>query len=165
MMDYDLQLKLQAFLDGELSAPEAAQLEARLAKDAQAQALLAELKMTTAALAGFETGVKLPEPPEFFWSKIRREIEREPKPVRASRWAPVFAGWRRWLAPAGALAAGVAAALLVTRSEPTPAVETSLADSGAFTYYDSPARTTLVWFSYPADEALVASREAEPGDD
>ena len=165
MIDYDLQLKLQAFLDGELRAQEVSQLEALLAKDAQAQALLAELKMTTAAMAGFETGVKLPESPEFFWSKVRREIERQPKPVAASRWAPVFAGWRRWLAPVGALAAAVAAVLLITRAGPVPAFETSLADSGAFTYYDSPARTTLVWFSYPADEALVASREAEPGDD
>jgi len=164
-MDYDLQLKLQAFLDGELPAQEVSQLEARLAKDAQAQALLAELKMTTAALAGFETGVRHPESPEFFWSKIRREIERQPKPVAPSRWAPVFAGWRRWLAPVGALAAGLVGVLLITRSEPVPAFETSLSDSGAFTYYDSPARTTLVWLSYPADEALVASREAEPVDD
>jgi anti-sigma factor RsiW len=169
MMDYDLQLKLQAWLDGELPAREVSRLEARLAKDAQAQALLAELKMTTAALAGFETGVKLPEPPEFFWSKIQRDIERQPKPVAAPRWAPVLAGWRRWLTPAGTLAAAVAAALLITRSGPVPAAETSLADtsladSGAFTYYDFPARTTLVWFSYPADEALVASREAETMD-
>ena len=42
MMDYDSQLKLQACLDGELAAQEVPELEARLAEDSEAQALLAE---------------------------------------------------------------------------------------------------------------------------
>jgi anti-sigma factor RsiW len=153
MMDSDSQLKLQACLDGELAAQEVPHCEARLAKDPEAQALLAELKMTREVLAGFEAGVKLPEPPEFFWSKIQREIQREPKPVAASRRASLFAGWRHWLAPAGAMAAATAALLLIARPDPGLKIETSLADSGAFTYYDFAARTTLVWLSYPADEA------------
>jgi anti-sigma factor RsiW len=161
MMDHDSQLKLQAWLDGELAAQEAAQFDERLAKDPEAQALLGELKMTRAVLAGFEAGVKLPEPPEFFWSKIRREIEREPGRVAPSRRASLLAGWRRWLASAGAMAAGMAAVMLIARSERGPATETSLADSGAFTYHDFAARTTLVWLSYPADNELARNDEAD----
>jgi anti-sigma factor RsiW len=159
MMDYDSQLKLQACLDGELAAQEVPHFEARLAKDPEAQALLAELKMTKGVLAGFEAGIKLPEPPEFFWSKIQREIQREPKPVAASRRASRFAGWQRWLVPAGAMAAAMAALLLIARPEQGPEIETSLADSSAFTYHDFAARTTLVWLSYPADD--VESQEPD----
>lgn len=169
MMDYDSQLKVQARLDGELAAQEVPELEARLAEDSEAQALLAELEMTRGALAGFEAGVKLPESPELFWSKIQREIRREiqreiqrgPKPAGASRWASVFAGWQRWLAPVGAVAGVMAAVLVIGRSERAPEVETSLADSGAFTYHDFAARTTLVWLSYPADNELVDSEEPD----
>jgi anti-sigma factor RsiW len=163
MMDYDSQLRLQACLDGELEAREAAEFEARLTKDPEAQALLEELKMTRGVLAGFEAGVKLPESPEFFWSKIRREIEREPRHAAESRGASLFAGWRRWLAPAaGAVAAGMAALLLLAPSKKQgPEVETSLADAGAFTYYDFAARTTLVWLSYPAEEELAANEEGD----
>jgi anti-sigma factor RsiW len=161
MMDYDSQLKLQACLDGELEAQEAPHIEARLATDPEAQALLAELKMTTAALAGLEAEVRLPESPEFFWSKIQREIARAPRPIAASRWASVFAGWRRWLVPAGATAAAVLAALLLAQPKQGPETETSLADSGAFTYYDFSARTTLVWLSYPADDELASNQEPD----
>ncbi len=152
MMDYDSQLKLQACLDGELAAQEVPDFEARLAQDPEAQALLTEPNMTRRVLAGFEAEVKLPESPGLFWSKIRREIQREPKPVAASRWAPVFARWQRWLVPGGAMAAAMAAVLLIARPAQGPEIETSLADSGAFTYHDFAARTTLVWLSYPAED-------------
>ncbi len=158
MMDYETQLKLQACLDGELGAEEARQFQARVAQDAEAQGLLAELKMTREILAGFETGVALPESREFFWSKVEREIERQAAPVSASRRPALFGGWQRWLAPAGALAAALAVMLLMGRPPAGPQVETSLADSGAFTYHDFAARTTLVWLSYPADE----TRRPEP---
>ena len=162
MMDYDLQLKLQAWVDGELTAREAAGLERRFANDPEAQGLAAELRMTSAALAGFEEGIMLPEPPELFWSRIRRQIELEPRRLAPRDREPLLAGWRRWLAPAAALAAGLAAVLLLARSDQQPHVETALADTGAFTYYDFPARTTLVWLSYPAEEEqAAASQEGE----
>jgi anti-sigma factor RsiW len=160
MMDHDSQLKVQACLDGELAPQEVSPFQAWLANEPEAQALLAELRMTATVLAGFETGVKLPESPEFFWSKVQREIQRQPKPVAASRRAAFLGSWRRWLVPAGALAAAMAAVLLSASSGRVPEVETSLADSGAFTYYDFGARTTLVWLSYPADDGQSAQPDA-----
>ena len=60
-MKQELQLKLQAYLDGELPEGEAREVAGLLAQDAEARALLAELKNTRAALAGFEADIKLPE--------------------------------------------------------------------------------------------------------
>ena len=161
MMDYDAQLKLQACLDGELSPRRARRLQARLAGDAEAQALLRELQATTAALAAFDQDLKLPESREFFWSKIEREIRRQPQPEPARAPASLLAGWRRWLAPAGALAAVLVATLLRDHPARGPQIESGLADSGALTYRDFAARATIVWFSYPAEDEFVAD---EPPD-
>ncbi|MEI6783081.1 MAG: hypothetical protein WCQ21_19415, partial [Verrucomicrobiota bacterium] len=38
-------------------------------------------------------------------------------------------------------------------------IETALADSGAFTYRDYSAGTTLVWLSYPADNEVAENDE------
>ncbi len=155
MMDYETQLKLQAHLDRELSGEEARQVQERLATDPEAQALLAELKSTSGALAGVdvEGEVKLPESREFFWSKIHREIQRRQPPTPQP--SSIFAGWLRWLVPAGATAAAMAAVLLIGLPEQGPESETSLTDSSAFTYHDYAARTTLVWLSYPAEDDLL----------
>ena len=56
-MDYDAQLKLQAFLDGELPEAEANEVANWLARDREAVALLAELRNTRKAMVGFEVGV------------------------------------------------------------------------------------------------------------
>ena len=49
-MNFDSQLKLQAYLDGELSPREARRVESWLAEDQQARLLVAELKNTKAAI-------------------------------------------------------------------------------------------------------------------
>ena len=102
MMDRETELKLQAFLDGELSGDEAGRVEARLAQDTEAAALLAELKATNGALRVFEQELKLPESREFFWSKVEREIRRreKPEPEPESATPPWLAAWRRFLLPA-----------------------------------------------------------------
>jgi anti-sigma factor RsiW len=161
MTDYDLQLKVQARLDGELSPRQARRLDAQLAQDPEAQALLAELQATTAALAAAGQDLKLPEDPQFFWSKIEREIQRQPLAVPSPWRASWLAKWRWALPPAAALAGLVA--YLALRPVGGPEMETALADTGAFTYHDFAAGTTLVWFSYPAEEE--PADEETPGED
>ena len=161
-MDYDSQLKLQALLDGELPEVEASTVAQWLARDPEAAALSEELRNTRAALAGFETGIQLPESREFFWSKVQRDIQRVETPATKPASMPLYALLRRFLVPASALALVVIAGVVLTRPGPTgltPAaeIETALADSGAFTYRDYSAGATLVWLSYPA--------EAEAADD
>ena len=104
MIHHDDQLKLQAYLDGELAAREAADVLALLAASAEARQLLAELQFTAAALTGHEADLKHPEPHDFFWSKIRREIQRQEQSAAATP----KTSWADWLlrrfAPVGALA-------------------------------------------------------------
>lgn len=157
-MNQDLQLKLQAYLDGELPESEAREVEASLPANAEARALLAELRNTSGALAGFEAGIKLPESREFYWSKIRREIERQ-ETAPATRSAIPW--WRRILIPSGAFAALVIAGLLAViqlrdagGNQPVW-LETSHADSGTLTYRDEAEKMTLVWLSYPGENEFA----------
>ena len=160
MMDYDSQLKLQSYLDGELPEDEARQVAGWLAKDRDAMALLGELKDTRQAMAGFETGIKLPESREFYWSKIARQIQAEPQPAieTSSAITRLLAAWRRALVPAAGLAAAALVTVVLLRGSPGPDAESSMSDSSAFTYRDYKNGVTLVWFSYPAEE--VAENDA-----
>jgi anti-sigma factor RsiW len=152
------ELKLQAYFDGELPPAEAREVVNLLARDSDATALIHTLKVTRRVLSGFEAGTKLPESREFYWSKIRREIERtevmRPEPAKNG----LFYLLRRALVPAAGVAMLVIAAMFVTRGgSGATEFETASADPKAFTYRDYSAGTTLVWLSYPA--------EREPGDD
>jgi anti-sigma factor RsiW len=156
MMNYEDQLKLQAYIDGELPESEAREAANRLATDAEAVALLAELRNTRKALAGFEETVKLPETREFYWSKIEREIQRlevKHEPVSI----PFSAGLRRFLLPVAACALLVIAGFVaVQQMSPTgsgsPQLETASLDPGAITYRDDAQGVTVVWLSYPAEK-------------
>jgi anti-sigma factor RsiW len=161
-MDDNIQLQVQAWLDGELPEAEARRVAARVAQDRETAALAEELRNTRQALAGFEAEIRLPESREFYWSKIAREIERlETAPAKPAPQEFSFALLRRWLVPASALALVVIAGLLLVRP-PAPAVrsaeaesETTVADAGVFTYRDYAAGATLVWLSYPAENDIV----------
>ncbi len=158
MKDHESELKIQAFLDGELPEAEAREVASWLAQDGDAAGLLAELKNTRQALAGFDRTIKVPESREFYWSKIQREIEKtvvEPAPVPAFS---LFAQLRRMLIPATALALVCLAGVVALRQGAGPAgAETAVATSGAFTYRDFNSGTTLVWLSYPAEDKLAAT--------
>ncbi len=164
-MDCDSQLKLQAFLDGELPEAEASKVAEWLSRDREAAALAGELRNTRQALAGFEVGIQLPESREFFWSKIQREIQRLETPAPDPAPVPFFALLRRLLVPASTVALVFVAGLVLVRSVVpfgrgvTPDIETALADAGAFTYRDYNAGTTLVWLSYPADNEIAEDDE------
>ena len=150
-MKDESQLKLQAYLDGELPSAERNEVEALLAQDADAKALFAELGNTTKALAGFEAGIKLPESREFYWSKIQREIGRQP--AQTQRPAPSFAErLRRLLVPASVCAAAViAVAIVLPQLRHQGVTLTDSDDAGVFTYHNYEAGATLVWLDYPAE--------------
>jgi anti-sigma factor RsiW len=161
-MTEEQQLKLQAFLDGELPERDAREVAAWVARDAEATDLLAELRNTRKALADFEPAVKLPESREFYWSKIQREIQRL-EPVQApAESGSLFALLRRLLVPIGAVAVLAIVGVLAFRqfgpqSGGTPRAQVSamLADVGAFTYRDQSQGMTVIWLSYPAEKKLA----------
>lgn len=161
-MNHEFQLKLQAYLDGELVAGEVKSFEAQLQSAPEAQALLAELRSTRTALLGNEPEHTLPETREFFWSKIERAIHAEEKTVGRPG-NPFSLSWlfRYWPQLSGA---GAAALLLVIAALLAPSrgvwedIENPLAESSTFTFRSEPDRMTLVWIS---DHTTDADEDTE----
>lgn len=168
-MNEESQIKLQAFLDGELPPGETAEVRQWLERDREARELLEELKNTRAALTGHEAGIKLPETREFYWSKIRRELERQEQqtttrePVRKSFWARW--GWRGLL-PAGGLAAACLLALHLSVpgagvAEFTPELELATDDMGAYTFRDQQDGLTTIWL-YDRGSGAQSAQAPQP---
>ena len=161
-MKQELQLKLQAHLDGELPAGEAQALTDLIAHNSEARDLLTELTHTRAAIAGHEADLKVPATREFYWSQIQREIERQENTSAARlRKSPGLAvWWHRFLPVSGLVAVLLALALAGyqfhspdnSRLENT---QTTFSDAGAFTYRDYASGTTLVWLNYPAENGFT----------
>jgi anti-sigma factor RsiW len=166
-MDSESQLKLQSFLDGELAESEAAEVARWLAQDQEAASLLLEMRNTRASLVGYDKALQLPESREFYWSKIERQITRLQPESTAAPAVPFWSNFSRLLKRAGAGAAVAAVALIAAgqfgwfEGSVVPAAESSLADTSAFSYRDESTRTTLVWFSYPAEEEETAAQPAD----
>jgi len=165
-MTDEQQLKLQAFLDGELPENDSREVAAWLAGDADATALMGELKNTRNALKDFASPGPtspvrtLPESREFYWSKIKREIERSaPAPARVES-VSLFAKLRRVLMPLGAVATLALVGLIAVHvfsggGQQPVSVNSMLADAGAFTYRDESQGMTVVWLSYPAENKFA----------
>ncbi|HVV72261.1 MAG TPA: hypothetical protein VHI52_12300 [Verrucomicrobiae bacterium] len=165
MINHEDQLKLQAYLDGELSESDARGVADRLAGDQEAAALVTELRQTHAALAEAEAGVTLPESRQFYWSKIERQIRATQPSSRLQPMPETLASrLRRLLVPLTGLGLVGVAVLVAIRSEPQSnvGVETSLADSGAMIYHDYSAGATFVWLSYPAEKEVPDYDEMDP---
>jgi anti-sigma factor RsiW len=128
-MKNDLELKLQAWLDGELPAAEAEEMRRLAAADPEAARLVAELKNTKTACLNIEETVAVPETRQFYWSKIERQIQREAavRPSSGPSWAEQF---RRWLAPLAGVAA-LAAVLLLALNQSSPQVALNLVSETA----------------------------------
>lgn len=156
-MTFETQLKIQAFLDGELPESEAREFAALLARDPAAAALHAELKHTRQAMAGAEEARVLPETREFFWSKIQREIERAERATTPSPEPSLWTLVRGWFRPVGVIAAIALVALLALLPSGTgsSAMVAALADGNAITFRDETTGTTFVWFSYPAENEVA----------
>ena len=156
MINHETELKLQAFLDGELSPGEAKAIADLLESDAGAQGLYQELKVARSLLAGNELERKLPESREFYWSKIQRQIDRvESTQAVGPEESTTPAWWTRFLAPAGVLAAlAVFVAVLLLSPEgggtflsldDSHEIETPLEETSSFSFRSEEAAMTVVW--------------------
>lgn len=82
MITFEEKLKIQAYLDGELSPREAKKVEALLAENQEARGLYEELKLTSHILRQNQPEVKMPIPEEVFWSKVYQQIQKsDPEPL------------------------------------------------------------------------------------
>lgn len=153
-MKEDLQFKLQAYLDGELSSGDAQAVRDLLVEDTAARDLLIELTNTRDVIMAHEATIKLPESREFYWSKIQREISRDatPAPVPARKFS--LAAWlHRALVPAGAMAAvAIAIMLSIPHASGVGDVSSTSSDTATFTYHNYDTGTTLIWLDYSGSE-------------
>jgi anti-sigma factor RsiW len=158
-------------VDGELPEGEARRVADMTGSNKEAQAVVAELRMTKSILNGNEPDAKLPESREFYWSKIQREIERlEKAEPETRRVAWVFA-WRRLLAPLSGMALIAFLSVLSLNLFHGPAVDDSLKylvevenlseDVGSISY-KSQSENMFVVYLYNKDQEPESDIELEP---
>jgi anti-sigma factor RsiW len=155
MINHETELRLQAYLDGEVSSVEVGEISRLLDGDAEARALYEELKATKTLLIGNDVELKLPESREFYWSTIRREIERA-EHVQSTNVSEAVASpwWMRFVAPACVLAAfGVFVAVSLKSPETSAPllafdgheIDTPLEETSSFSFGSETAGMTVVW--------------------
>ena len=159
-------LRLQAYLDNEVSSAEGREIASWIARDADAAALYEELKGTKSLLvADNELPLTVPETRDFYWSKIAREIERvEREPARQHSPRP---WWVRILAPMAGAAA--LAMFMFTSISTNPAVsavhqERSNLENGTITFRSKDNSMTLVWISSDSSETAEATPASDFND-
>jgi hypothetical protein len=143
------QLRLQAWLDEELSGSEQRDVGHWLASDAAAQALATELRATKRALNNNELERPLPMSGDFYWSRVQLSIQHG-VPAAAGAGPAWISWWYKLLVPAGA--AAVLGLVLVPLLRPPVAgtlasfsVETSMPDSNVIAFTSEDEGITVVW--------------------
>ena len=173
-MNVEQQLKLQAWVDGELPEAEARQVAALAQHDGVARALAEELRVTKGFLAGNEPEAKLPESVDFYWSKIRREIESAEKAAAAAPRVSWTFAWRRLLAPLSGVALIAFLSILslnVFHQQPIDdsakyLVEVeNLSEDISSISYRSQSENMFVVYLYKKEQDTENNPEVEPIDD
>jgi len=151
-MNQESKLKLQAYLDDELSGRELRKVTAWLEDDADARALRAELQGIKNVLRANEPELALPESREFYWSKVERAIRQAPREPAVSGFLTGYPQWFRIFATAVATALLLVAAVSVLRLATAPStltymheIETPLEDMSAISFHSQSAGMTVVW--------------------
>lgn len=158
-MNDDAQLKLMAYVDGELPAEEVATVENLIRVDQEAANLVSELRWAQEAISGNELEIKVPETREFYWSKISQAIEFEEKQAeRAAQSTPSQKWWYKLLLPAAGLAAVVLAFTFANPNQgPTtdgaPEIINPESDSVRLDeYYDEQEQTSVIWVTTDSED-------------
>ena len=103
-MNWEQQLELQAWIDGELSARDARRVAVFAESNADARLLVDELRMAKAFISSNETEVTVPETREFYWSQVQSRIERAESVSETSSVLSWPFVWRRLVSPLSGLA-------------------------------------------------------------
>jgi anti-sigma factor RsiW len=175
-MNRELELKLQAWLDGELGGREAREVAERLNSDAEARALVAELRLTREMLAENEPEASLTESRDFYWSRIRQRIEQSERETseRPAQVSWIFA-WRRMLVPAAGVALVCFATMLSLNFFQRQSVDNTLANLvevenpsehiGSISYRSPAEKMFVVWLYDKESDTEPKSEMPELMDD
>jgi len=153
-MNHEIELKIQAHLDGNLSVDDSREVEELICREAEARALHDALAATKALLHGNEPEFALPESRDFYFSKIRREIEREP--ASGKSWGSFSLSWRNWWVRLGTSVAALALVgtltvfnarlkTFVLGSSGAREIESPLDEFSTISFHSESANMTVVW--------------------
>jgi hypothetical protein len=156
-----LELRLQAWVDGEMSEREAERIAAWVERDAEAGELASQLRAVRKLVIENEPVQPLPETRQFYWSQIERQIQRE-EAVAVSEPA-TFSWMARWrqlmISVAGAAALACVLIMAVNQIHRPSFDEISATDQGmeAVTFHDQSAQMTVVWLQDSSQGSAAAN--------
>ena len=160
MNENEIELKVQALVDGELTGREAEELQQRINSDATLLQLHARLKQMRGLIANSELLRPLPESGDFYWNKITKSIEQAERKERPRERTTKPSRWLlRWLSPLVGVSALV---LLFTLQQPTAPdlgitlisdheLEMSDDEIDVMTYNSDDDSMSIVWLDYSMD--------------
>lgn len=153
-MNVDTCLKIQSWIDAELPAFEAAEVERLVQADPRAAALARSLRALKTGMAANELQRTVAVGREQYWGGIVTALGREAgKAVRPARERRPWWWLLRILAPVGAAALAVVALLLTALPEPVAQrapqayaeIVDPLDDVSSFTFRSESEQMTVVW--------------------
>jgi len=151
-MNRELVYQLQAYLDNECTSDEAREISALLSHDPRAKACYEDLRRTKESLRQNEPVYKLPEPGDFYWSKIARGIQntaQHAQPVQQT--TPGAPWWMRLFAPAGVTLAFLALLIFASHfqtrdtSQAIAEIELPSEEASAITFHSEKEGLSVVW--------------------
>lgn len=173
-MNWEQQLELQAWVDGELSESAARRVAAMVQTNARARTLAEELKMARAFISANEPVVAVPESRDFYWSQIRRRIESAEKvrePAAGFSWSLL---WRRLATPLTGLALVVFLGVISFNSFRSPVIDDgsrfmveveNLSEDVGSISYRSQSENMFVVYLYKKDQDTESATAAGSSDD
>lgn len=147
-MNTNTALKLQAYLDDELSPRQRRSVERLLDRSEEAREFLVEMGSLQDTLRSNEPAPALPEDLDFYLAGIRRRLEAE---IPASRVSTATVGPASWLiryfAPIGAAAAVIAMILIAgyERTDATRSAQTTVEAPNVITFQSEDEDFTILW--------------------
>ena len=160
MNENEIQLNVQALVDGELTGREAEELLSRLESDAGLKALHTRLTVVRGLMADAELPRTLPESGDFHWSQISKAIEREERQAKHLARPASSANWLlRWVLPLAGIACLMLLFTLQQTTKPNLSIsigsdhelELSIDDLDVMTFNTGDDVMSVVWLDYSID--------------
>ena len=159
MKENEIELKIQALVDGELTEFEAGKLRDRIKNDIRLQILHERLMQMKDLISKHEMPRVLPESSYFYWAKIAQEIEVRGSTTQSSAQSLGMKWVFRRLAPLLGIAS---VALLITLQGPNlpdlgivfdhnHELELLIDEIDVMTFNSSDDSMSVVWIDYPMD--------------
>ena len=159
MKENEIELKIQALVDGELTESEAEQMRECMDKDVRLQILYAQWIQTKDLISKYEIPRVLPESGDFYWAKIAQEIGTGEPTNQGSNNSLVIKWLFHRLAPLLGIATIVLLITLQQPSVPDLAIELEsdhelelLSDEiDVMTFNSVDDSMSIVWLEYSMD--------------